>query len=275
MSKAFDRVNWKFLIKTLQSFGFSEQWCNLIFQCISASSISVLLNGSPGKEFKPFRGIRQGDPLSPYLFILCMEVFSRILCHLETTKQVTDIKLTPKSPPISHLFFADDLLLFTKADLGSCKNLLEAVNLFSISSGKVINFNKSGLFFSKKDHSRHQGIICRMMKIKKINIKDTYLGVPLFVGRSKLKSFDNIIEKMEHRVKNWLAKVLSQSSKIVLDKSILSSMPMGCFVLSCLKRLLKESMTYRGIFDGVKIQTPKEFISRLLISFVNQSTREA
>lgn len=135
------------------------------------------------------------DPLSPYLFILCMEVFSRLLSHLETKKKVQGIKLTPKATP-SSLFFADDLLLFTKADLDSCKNLLESIQMFIKASGQAINFTKSGLFFSKKVHNKHQGIICRLMKIKQINIKDTHLGMPLFVDRSKLKFFDIIIEKM-------------------------------------------------------------------------------
>lgn len=76
-----------------------------------------------------------------------MEVLSRLLCHLESVKQVIGIKLIPKSTLIFHLFFADDLLLFTRADLGSCKNLLEAINLFSKASRQVINFSKSGLFF--------------------------------------------------------------------------------------------------------------------------------
>lgn len=126
-----------------------------------------------------------------------MEVFSRLLTFLETQKKVHGIKLTPKATPISHLFFVDDLLLFTKADLDSSNNLLMAIQLFSKASGQVINFTKSGLFFSKKVHNKHQGIICRLMKIKKINIKDTHLGMPLFIDKSKLKAFDTIIKKME------------------------------------------------------------------------------
>lgn len=121
-----------------------------------------------------------------------MEVFSRLLTHLQTIEKVQGIKLSPNSPPISHLFFTDDLLLFTVADLGSCQNLLQAIHIFSAASGQVINFEKSGLFFSKKVHKKHIGIICRLMKIKKINFKDTNLGVPLFIDKSKLKTFDKI-----------------------------------------------------------------------------------
>ena len=79
ISKAYDRIEWNFLIEVLQSMGLSHIWQNLIFNCISIVSFSVLLNGSPYQKFYPQRGIRQGDPLSPYLFILYAEVFSGLL----------------------------------------------------------------------------------------------------------------------------------------------------------------------------------------------------
>ncbi|XP_026428361.1 uncharacterized protein LOC113324255 [Papaver somniferum] len=79
MSKAFDRLEWSFLIDILKKFGFSSKFFQLISQCISTTEIEVLINGSPSKSFHPTRGIRQGDPLSPYLFILAMESFSRVI----------------------------------------------------------------------------------------------------------------------------------------------------------------------------------------------------
>lgn len=229
MSKAFDRVNWQFIIITLKSFGFSDHWCDLIFQCISTPSITVLLNGHPCENVS----------LSPYLFILSMEVFSRLLLHLESKNKVQGIRLTKTAPNISHLFFADDLLLFTKANLDSCKNLMDAINMFSLASGQVVNFEKLGIFFSKKVHKKHQEIMSRLMKIKKMDIKDTHLGVPLFIDISKLKNFDSIIEKLEQRVKTWLGNTIPQPSRMVLNKSVLSGMPIyniGCFVL--LKKIM-------------------------------------
>ncbi|XP_026417281.1 uncharacterized protein LOC113312760 [Papaver somniferum] len=93
MAKAFDRVNWDFLLQVLSQMGFSSQWFNLIHQCISTTSMAVLVNGSPGKFFKPSRGLRQGDPLSPYLFLFCMKALSRYLTHAETQQQIHGIKI--------------------------------------------------------------------------------------------------------------------------------------------------------------------------------------
>lgn len=104
-----------FVLKILEKFGFSFVWINWMKQCISTSSLSILINGSPFGCFQPSRGFRQGDPLSPYLFILCSEVVSKLLIREEHRKRLKGIKLGHHAPTISHLLFADNLLLFARA----------------------------------------------------------------------------------------------------------------------------------------------------------------
>ncbi|XP_026400051.1 uncharacterized protein LOC113295938 [Papaver somniferum] len=149
MSKAFDRLEWKFLMNVLKKFGFSEKFCQLIHQCISTTQIEIMVNGSPSPSFKPTRGIRQGDPLSPYLFILAMEAFSRNMNHYEVTKQLTSMKILRSAPKINHLLFADDCLLFCKANLDQTRKLLQLIEDFSFCSGQLINFHKSAIYFTK------------------------------------------------------------------------------------------------------------------------------
>lgn len=115
MSKAYDRIEWPYLMKVMEAMGFSLDFCYLIFQCVSTVSFSVLLNGSPMGHIVPSRGLRQGDPLSPYLFILCAEGLSRILQREAEAQHLQGIKVARR--PISHLLFADDCFLFCRASL--------------------------------------------------------------------------------------------------------------------------------------------------------------
>ncbi|XP_026409878.1 uncharacterized protein LOC113304974 [Papaver somniferum] len=137
---------WNLLLKVLNYFGFSDDFCDLIHQCISTSILSILINCSPCDEFKHTRGIIQGDPLSPYLFILDMEFLSRHLVATQQDKTIQGIKVACNAPAINHLLFADECLIFTQANLTSVNNLL---NNFSTQSGQVINFEKSAVYFSK------------------------------------------------------------------------------------------------------------------------------
>ncbi|XP_026417489.1 uncharacterized protein LOC113312969 [Papaver somniferum] len=125
LSKAFDRLEWSFLNKILEKFGFCKDFCNLVMQCVSTTSISVLLNGSPCDQFEPTRGVIQGDPLSPYLFILAMEYLSRSLIFAEHNKSIIGIKASRKSPPISHMLFADYILIFGQANMQHIDKILQ------------------------------------------------------------------------------------------------------------------------------------------------------
>lgn len=116
MSKAYDRVEWSFMEALLLKFGFDEQWVSMIMKCISSITYQVLINGEARGNIIPTRGLRQGDPLSPFMFILCTEVLISHIKQAERAKTITGIKIARECPYISHLLFADDSLFFCKAE---------------------------------------------------------------------------------------------------------------------------------------------------------------
>jgi len=121
MEKAYDRLEWDFIHACLQQYGFHNRFIKLIMECITTTMYLVLVNGESAGMIKPTRGIRQGDPLSPYVFIQCMEVLSAMLsAATQKTKFGVGIKLCPAADRIPCLLFADDCLLFCKADSTSC-----------------------------------------------------------------------------------------------------------------------------------------------------------
>ena len=120
MSKASDRVEWSWMEKIMQKLGFDNKLCALIMKCVTTVSYSVKINGKPKGHIVPSRGIRQGNPLSPYLFLLCAEGLSTLLKKEVENGRLGGVAVCHRSPKISHLFFADDSLIFCKAFLEDC-----------------------------------------------------------------------------------------------------------------------------------------------------------
>lgn len=172
MSKDFDRVEWCFIIHSLHKLGYHEDFCRIIEQCISTVSMSVLLNGSPGDIFYPERCLREGDPLTPYLFILCMEFLSKCLLSAESKGLYNGIRVTPDCPPISRLFVADDCLIFLNAIPSEARVLHDIIRNFSNLSGQSINFEKPGLAFSPKTDNRIKNDIAKILGIKRMGLQD-------------------------------------------------------------------------------------------------------
>jgi hypothetical protein len=148
MAKAYDRIEWPFLEKTLITMGFPSRLVQTIMRCVSTVSFSILINGNPSPNFKPQRGIRQGDPLSPYLFIICAEVLSSLITQLQISNKIKGIAIATNAPHITHLFFADDSILFCRAKATEATHLMAALTSYQRASGQQINFNKSEMTFS-------------------------------------------------------------------------------------------------------------------------------
>ena len=150
MSKAYDRMEWNFLEAVLLRLGFNEHWVGIIMKSVSTVRYSFLINGSPQGLLTPSRGLRQGDPLSPYLFLLCTEVFSALLARKVGNGELQGIKICDGAPTIHHLLFANDSLLFSTASVEECLHIQSVIDDYERASGQKINLSKSSVVFSKR-----------------------------------------------------------------------------------------------------------------------------
>ncbi|MCH90195.1 retrotransposon protein putative unclassified, partial [Trifolium medium] len=149
MAKAYDRVEWDFLRATLESMGFPLKMINTILKCVSTVSFSILINGVPSNPFSPQRGLRQGDPLSPYLFIICANVFSELISKAQSQNLIHGAKISNGAPEISHLLYADDSLLFCRANKEEVSVMQNIIDKYQRASGQLVNIHKSEMIFSK------------------------------------------------------------------------------------------------------------------------------
>jgi hypothetical protein len=143
MMKAYDRVEWAYLEAIMVKLGFSQQWISVIMSKISSVYVYVMFNGSKLEGFKPTRGIRQGDPISPYLFLLAANGLSCLLKVNDQSSHLGGIKVAPSAPLVIHLLFADDSLLFFKGSREGAEELSNLLDIYYQASGQRINKDKS------------------------------------------------------------------------------------------------------------------------------------
>ena len=136
MSKAYDRVKWVFLEGIMRRKGFNEGWIHLIMLCVKTVTYSVLVNGEPCGTIHPSRGIRQGDPLSLFLFLLCTKGLNGLIKKAEMNGDIHGFTLCRRAPKLTHLLFADDSLLFCRATMEECGKVLNMLSDYEDASGQ-------------------------------------------------------------------------------------------------------------------------------------------
>jgi len=235
MEKAYDRIEWDFLFNCLQQLGFDDKWITWIRECVSTVTYSILLNGESCGHITPSRGLRQGDPLSPYLFLICMDILARRLyAHSLTPKSGLGIKIAPAAMRIPCLLFADDSLIFCKTSSEACRQLKNLLDLFCTQSGQLINFHKSSLIFSKNTCSTDKQLVAGIFNISHSSALGKYLGCSIFMGRPRADHFQNLLAKAVTKLDSWKAKCFSKAGRVVLIQSHLEGLPshtMQCFQL--------------------------------------------
>jgi hypothetical protein len=204
LEKAYDHVNWKFLLYILQRCGFLEKWRKWIYFCISTVRFSILVNGSPCGFFPSSRGIRQGDPLSPLLFVIVMEALSRLIDKAIEVGLISGFSVgSGVDAPlmISHLLFADDTLILFEADPEHITHLRHILIWFEAPSGLRINLGKSELV--QVGDVPHLELLADILGCKTTTLPMNYLGPPLGAGFKLQSIWNPIVEKMERRLAGW------------------------------------------------------------------------
>ncbi|XP_052623755.1 uncharacterized protein LOC128129116 [Lactuca sativa] len=222
IQKAYDTVDWSFLNRILQGFGFHPVMVQWIMACVSSPWFMLNFNCEDHGYFEGKRGLRQGDPLSPYLFTIVMEVFNIILGKLIDESQNFKFHSKCMALNISHLCFPDDLLVFSYGNGNSVRIIRDALDEFKKVSGLKVSMEKSQIYFScVKPNMRR--IILGILPFDVGRFPFKYLGVPMCVTKLFERDCKKLIEKIKMRIFNWKSKTLSFAGRLQIINSVLTS----------------------------------------------------
>lgn len=233
MSKAYDRIEWDFLEAVLLRFGFHPIWTGWIMECVRTVSYSFLINGGAKGCVIPSRELRQGDPLSPYLFILCSEVLSGLCLQAQENGSLPGVNVARDSPALNHLLFTDDTMFFCKSDPDSCLSLASILQRYEDASGQYINRQKSAITFSAKTPLGTRVRVKDFLQIESEGGVGKYLGLPEHFTRRKRDIFASLVDKLRQREHSWSTRFLNGAGKQVLLKAVLAALP--AYAMTCFK----------------------------------------
>lgn len=219
ISKAFDSLNWSFLLNVLNKMGFPKQFIDWIEKCITSPMFSIKVNGALEGFFEGKTGLRQGDPISPYLFVIAMEALNSCL---QKAANCPEFKFHWKAEPVrlTHLVFADDVLLFSRGDFQSVSLLFNAVTQFSLISGLHPSSSKSSCFFGNVPIGTVHNIL-QLTAFSWGDLPVKYLGLPLISSKLNTQDCLPLLSRIRGQIELWANKPLTFSGRLQLIKVVL------------------------------------------------------
>jgi hypothetical protein len=226
LAKAFDRLEWNFITTGLNRLGFNSHFINLVSTCISSSSLSILVNDQPTSYFFPQCGLRQGCPLSPYLFVIAINELSLSLQEALTQTNLRGVTLAEGAPPIHSLLFADDLILCGTETLQEAQAIHTILYDFCHQSGQTPNLNKSSIFFSCNVSEQVRNQIRTIFPVGNLIPNTMHLGHPMiFSHKDRNRAYNFIYSKFHAKFGSIKANKLNHAGRLQYIKSVLSSIP--------------------------------------------------
>ncbi|XP_015159877.1 uncharacterized protein [Solanum tuberosum] len=225
MAKAYDRVSWAYICMVLRKMGFDEIFIDMVWRIMANNWYSIIVNGKRYGFFQSTRGLKQGDPLSPALFILGAEVLSRSLNRMHSNPNYHGFFMETRGPQVNHLSFADDIIIFTSGRKKSLELIMYTLNIYEETSGQLVNKDKSHFMVHSNAFNSTRDRIKRITGFKQKEGPITYLGCPLYIGRPRITYFSDLINKVVNRITGWKTKILSYGGRNTLVKHVLQSLP--------------------------------------------------
>ena len=227
----------------MTKLGFDQRWVKLIMACVKSVRYRVRFNSTETDTILPTRGLRQGDPLSPYLFLIIAEGLSCMLRGAEERGELEGVKVCREAPIISHLLFADDSLILMHANKKNADSLINILNSYCAISGQKVSDAKSSIFFSGNTEVEVKAEVCETLNIMTESLSDRYLGLPAMVGTDRSDCFRHLIDRVNGRINGWKEKLLSLGGKEILIKSIAQAVPVYAMMVFKIPKKICKGIT--------------------------------
>lgn len=221
ISKAFDTVSWCFLLDMLKWRGFGAKWRLCLVSLFLTAETSILINGNESNPFKPARGLRQGDPLSPLLFVLATDALQAVVAQAKASGLLSEP--APRRPVPSISIYADDAVLFFKPSQQETKVVKAILQIFGAASGLMTNYNKSATTPIQCSQEQLQ-VVADELQCNIQLFPIIYLGLPLSTRKPTKAEVQPILDKLANKVAGWKPKLLSPDGRLYLIKSVLMAL---------------------------------------------------